>query len=350
MPAFKTFKPSVLSVFVYMIAMVIFACSAMAQPLVVFDQCHAQTAGNADWTITGGFSEMGDAAIFLGCRVQAIKKGPITGEMLKDASIFVTPEPNTKFKKSELEAIKLFVEGGGKLFLISDHEGADRNNDGWDAVMILNEMEDFTGIHFNELWFSESPITGDVIEHPITDGVIACGTWGGTSLSCTGFDAVSLLFESHGGGYIAVSTPGKGLVVAMGDSSPFDDGTGAPGNKLYDGWSNPGFTHERLCLNSLRWLLKRDNDLDNDLKAFGKLLLNSTDSEVRGIQAKLEQAINRHQKTIKKCKSDDVKTIWKEDLEHLRNLKSLLESGEYSKTAIERIRDRIAQFNILHRD
>jgi hypothetical protein len=340
-------KPALGSLFIA-VYMVVVASAALAQPVILFDNCHAQTASNADWTIYGGYSDMGDAAIFLGCKIKSADRGPITDDMLKGVSMFVTPEPNSKFKKNELAALEKFVMGGGKLFLISDHEGADRNHDGWDAVMILNEMEEFTGIHFNELWFSEHPVEGENVPHQITEGVVAGGTWGGTSMKATGHDAKSLMFESHGGGYVTISTPGKGRIVAMGDSSPYDDGTGAPGDKLYDGWNNPGFNHERLCYNSYRWLLKRDNSIDNDLKCFTKLLRNSTDKEVKDIHRRVELAINKHEKTIRKCKSPEVKATWIEDLQYLRELKSIIESGDFSRTFLDRVRDRITQFNKLH--
>jgi len=323
------------------------ATPVAAQPLVLFDNSHAQTAGNADWTISGGYSDMGDAAIFLGCRIKSHDKGPISDEALKGVNIFVTAEPNSKFIPREIAALNKFVDHGGSLFLISDHDGADRNRNGWDAVRVLNELKDFTGLLFKNLWFSEHPITGNTVEHQITEGVVAIGTWGGTSLEATGPDGQCLMFESHDGGYIAKSCVGKARIVGMGDSSPFDDGTGASGNKLYNGWGNPGFNHERLCLNSLRWLLKRDNCNDSDAKAFGKLLKNSSDKEVRTIQTKLEKAINLHGKIIKKAKGE-VKATWKEDVAHLRRLKLIIESGDYSRTAIERLSRSISRFQILH--
>ncbi|UYZ62262.1 hypothetical protein [Hymenobacter weizhouensis] len=53
----------------------------------------------------------------------------------------------------------------------------------------------------------------------------------------------------------ASSTFGTGRVVIVGDSSPADDGTGSPGNTVYDGWNeNP--SHARLHLNALLWLAK----------------------------------------------------------------------------------------------
>jgi len=321
---------------------------ACAQPVVLFDNCHGQRAANADWTIYGGYSDMADAATFLGCNVESIDNGKITKEILKDVNVFVSPEPNTRFTSSELAAIREFTEKGGSLYLISDHEGADRNHNGWDAVMVLTEMQNFTGIQFNKLWFSEHPITGTPVEHQITEGVHAVGTWGGTSLTEYAGDAQCLMFESHGGGYIAKSCYKKGRIVTMGDASPYDDGTGAPGDKLYDGWNNPGFNHERLCLNSLRWLLGRENCYDTDLKAFGKLLENSSDSGVRDIQIKIGKAILIHEKTIRKCKNNDVKRTWQEDLDHLRNLKSLTEGGTYSKTVVERLANSVNKFKKLH--
>ena len=45
---------------------------------------------------------------------------------------------------------------------------------------------------------------------------------------------------------------GTGKVVALGDSSPTDDGTGAPGDVLYNGWS--AYSHSKLLLNASLWL------------------------------------------------------------------------------------------------
>lgn len=52
--------------------------------------------------------------------------------------------------------------------------------------------------------------------------------------------------------YCLTSTYGTGKVVALGDSSPTDDGTGAPGDVLYNGWS--AYSHTRLLMNASLWL------------------------------------------------------------------------------------------------
>jgi hypothetical protein len=57
------------------------------------------------------------------------------------------------------------------------------------------------------------------------------------------------------GAIVARARYGRGRVAALGDSSPPDDGTGAPGNNLYDGWAaEANGDHARLLLNATIWL------------------------------------------------------------------------------------------------
>ncbi len=53
----------------------------------------------------------------------------------------------------------------------------------------------------------------------------------------------------------ALATFGKGRVVVIGDSSPADDGTGNPKDKLYYGWTELP-SHAALHLNASLWLAK----------------------------------------------------------------------------------------------
>lgn len=39
-----------------------------------------------------------------------------------------------------------FVQAGGGLFLISDHDVSDRNNDGYDSPMIINDLMTSNGV------------------------------------------------------------------------------------------------------------------------------------------------------------------------------------------------------------
>jgi hypothetical protein len=52
----------------------------------------------------------------------------------------------------------------------------------------------------------------------------------------------------------ASSTYGNGRVFFVGDSSPMDDGTGAPNNNLFNGWGV--YSHKNLFMNASLWLAK----------------------------------------------------------------------------------------------
>jgi hypothetical protein len=47
---------------------------------------------------------------------------------------------------------------------------------------------------------------------------------------------------------------GTGRVFLLGDSSPTDDGTGAPGNTLFNGWGV--YSHANLLVNASLWAAK----------------------------------------------------------------------------------------------
>ena len=53
---------------------------------------------------------------------------------------------------------------------------------------------------------------------------------------------------------VAYGTFGAGKFVAIGDSSPTDDGTGASGNTLFDGWNDGNGDDGQLIINASLWL------------------------------------------------------------------------------------------------
>ncbi|WP_055489321.1 hydrolase [Streptomyces sp. TP-A0356] len=268
---------------------------------VLFDNAHAETAGNADWIIstsqpdplgenpspsaetdwTGALSSWGVALQKTGnYSLKTLPSGSSLsygGSSSTDLSKFdtlVLPEPNTLFTTAEKTAIMTFVKNGGGLFMISDHTGADRNNDGYDAVKILNDLmsnnsvdsTDPFGFSVDSLNIASgypaaiSDSTDPVLHGPfgtVTKSLIANGTT--ATLKPSDNSAVKgLLYRSgssgNTGAFFLTSTFGSGRVAFWGDSSPIDDGTGQPGNKLYDGWNDPGATNAALALNATAWL------------------------------------------------------------------------------------------------
>ncbi|MFD9094457.1 hydrolase [Streptomyces collinus] len=268
---------------------------------VLFDNAHAETAGNADWIIstsqpdplgqnsspsaetdwTGALSSWGVALQKAGgYSLKTLPSGAglsYGGSSATDLSNFdtlVLPEPNTLFTTAEKTAIMTFVKNGGGLFMISDHTGADRNNDGQDAVEILNDLmtnnsvdsTDPFGFSIDSLSISSdypsaiSDSTDPVLHGSfgtVSKSLIASGTT--ATLKPADNSAVKGLlyrtgYSGNTGAFFLTSTFGSGRVAFWGDSSPIDDGTGQSGNTLYDGWNDSGATNAALALNATAWL------------------------------------------------------------------------------------------------
>jgi len=277
--------------------------SAAAVKRVLFDNSKAETAGNADWIIstsqpdplsqnanpttetswTGALSAWGVALQRTGgYSLKTLPAGNTityggSGTLdLKNFDEFVIPEPNVLFSAAEKLAIMQFVQAGGGLFLIVDHTGSDRNNDGEDSVEIANDLLTNNGvdntspfgfsIDSNDI-SSENPVaisssTDPVINGPfgtVTGSIIRDGSTQ-TLNKTANANVKGLVWRTSSsqsgttGAFFTTSTFGSGKVAVWGDSSPIDDGTGQSGNTLYDGWNDTAGTNAALALNATAWL------------------------------------------------------------------------------------------------
>ncbi|MFJ9536045.1 hydrolase [Streptomyces sp. NPDC101225] len=266
---------------------------------ILFDDGHAEEAGNADWIIstskpdplgqdsspsaetdwTGALSSWGVALQRTGdyslkTATSALTYGGSSATDLSNFDTLVLPEPNTLFTTAEKTAIMNFVKNGGGLFMISDHTGADRNNDGEDAVEILNDLMSNNSVDSTDPFgFSIDTLdvnsgypaaisdSSDPVLHgsfgTVTKSLIADGTTA-TLKPADNSSVKGLVYRSgysgNTGAFFLTSTFGSGRVAFWGDSSPIDDGTGQSGNKLYDGWNDTGATNAALALNATAWL------------------------------------------------------------------------------------------------
>jgi hypothetical protein len=270
---------------------------------VLFDNSKAETAGNADWIVstaqpdptaqnpnpstesswTGAISAWGVGLQRTGqYSLRTLPAGnTITyggGGALDLANFdeFVMPEPNSPLSAAEKSAILRFVQHGGGFFLVVDHTGSDRNNDGWDSVRIANDLMSNNGVdNTDPFGFSvdavnvsnDNPgavhdstntvlngqfgtVTGSIIRngstqtlHPADNPTVKGLVWR-TGANRSGTT----------GAFFTTSTFGAGRVAVWGDSSAVDDGTGQPGNTLFDGWDDPAGTDAALALNATAWL------------------------------------------------------------------------------------------------
>ncbi|MFE2508394.1 hydrolase [Streptomyces naganishii] len=268
---------------------------------VLFDNAHAETAGNADWIIstsqpdplgenpspsaetdwTGALSSWGVALQKTGAYSlktlpsgSSLSYGGSSSTDLSNFDTLVLPEPNTLFTSAEKTAIMNFVKNGGGLFMISDHTGSDRNNDGADSVKILNDLMSNNSVDSTDPFgFSIDALniasgypaaindSTDPVLHgsfgTVTKSLFANGTT--ATLKPSDNSAVKGLvyrtgYSGNTGAFFVTSAFGSGRVAFWGDSSPIDDGTGQAGNTLYDGWNDPGATNAALALNATAWL------------------------------------------------------------------------------------------------
>ncbi|HOO75905.1 MAG TPA: DNA-binding protein, partial [Tepiditoga sp.] len=201
---------------------------------VIFDESHGQTAGNADWTISTGFSDMGDQLASMGKGVYS-EKAEISKDVLNMFNVLVIPEPNKPFTKEEEKIITDFVKNGGKLFLIGDHGGADRNGNGWDAVKIFNNFVGEFGFTFAGDDLEEAPLE-NIYKHDITDNIKEIGVWNGSSFLLKKDNIEVLIADKENKPFLILTDYYNGKIIAIGDSSPFDDGTGTSGKMLHNGW------------------------------------------------------------------------------------------------------------------
>jgi hypothetical protein len=278
----------------------------------LFDATKYETAGNADWVIdednhvaaryptplqstitsttaetywTGALSSWGIALVKLGHQVESLPVGTAitygnssNPQDLSNYNVFVVDEPNSPFTAAEKTAMLNFVYNGGGLFMISDHNNADRNGDGWDALAVWNNFMRTNsvgnlpfGFKFDSV--NVSPNTTNILStwssNPILNGPQGAVTQVMFSAGATitiyptinsnvkGLVWTTGVSQGTTGLLCISSTYGTGRVFAIGDSSPADDGTGSPGHTLYNGWLvDAGGNHARLHLNASLWLAK----------------------------------------------------------------------------------------------
>ncbi len=272
----------------------------------LFDASQGETAGNADWVIdednstpqriptpaqsnitsstaetywTGAISAWGISLVKLGHTVETLpSSGSITygntsnAQDLSKYDVFVIDEPNIRFTAAEKVAILNFVSNGGGLLMISSHTVSDRNNDGWDSPAIWNDLMTNNTVQNNPFGFAVdlanfSQVTSNIRSNSSSDPILN-GSQGavtqmefnnGTTITLNSAVAKGLIWKSsttqnNSNVMAASSTYGNGRIFFVGDSSPMDDGTGAPNNNLFNGWSV--YSHKKLFMNASLWLAK----------------------------------------------------------------------------------------------
>jgi hypothetical protein len=198
---------------------------------------------------------------------------------LSNYKVYVVCEPNIVFTAAEKTAIMNFIKNGGGLYMISDHSVSDRNNDGWDSPKIWTDFmknntvqNDPFGIDFDTTSVTgnfsgtftnvSSNLQDSLLYGPggnVTEVLWANGTRMtlNPTLNSTVVGDVYKTSPASGNTNVLVAHAHyfKGKVAAIGDSSPFDDGTGDSNDVLYNGYfTDAAGNHQKLLINTVIWL------------------------------------------------------------------------------------------------
>ena len=252
------------------------------------------TASTAETFWEGSLSSWGIDLVKKGYEVETLPNADsITygntshAQDLSNYKVLIIDEPNIRFTLRQRNAMVNFVKNGGGLFIISDHVGSDRNNDGWDSPHIWNDVfanntvkVNPFGIKFDSLDFSGTytnlaNIPSDTCLHGPKGNVTKIKYSNGTSMTLdrtANTSVTGLIFNT---GYSNTGTTGvlfaralfgTGKIVALGDSSPPDDGTGDPNDVLYNGYTDPTISdssHQKLLVDATIWLIERNTTTTN---------------------------------------------------------------------------------------
>ncbi len=270
----------------------------VAHPLqagvVLFDWTKNETAGNADWVVDhtapvpdpgnpsgpeswdGAISTWGYALFVRGHTIRTLPPGRMltygTGDSLdlSRVDLLILPEPQNPLSAAEVQAVLDFLQSGGGLIFLADHYASDRDRDGWDSPRIWNAaFESVLGVHAHvrgERYNNFSGQTSNfnpsaaVVQGPVGP-VNRIAFHAGTVFSFRPDPAIWGVAWVEGkprGNTLATvvcGVYGRGRFCVVGDSSPADDGTGDPGDRLYDGWNE--LDDGVLLLNMSFWAMRR---------------------------------------------------------------------------------------------
>jgi hypothetical protein len=240
------------------------------------------TASTAESYWTGALSHWGVDLVNQGFTVESL---PYTGSITYGSSsnpqdlshykVFIMCEPNTFLTSAEKTALLNFVQNGGGLYMISDHNGSDRNFDGWDSPHIwmdfAHTINNVFGVIADTVTVSPTQtnlptLPNDSCLHGPLGSVTGIKYHSGTTFTI--YPAVNphvtaIAYNAGISGNVGVlaghSRYGRGKVAFLGDSSPCDDGSGNSNSTLSNSYTaDLSSSHRKLLVNTTIWLAAND--------------------------------------------------------------------------------------------
>jgi hypothetical protein len=178
----------------------------------------------------------------------------ITSEVLSGFGVFLMLRPSEDLTSAEVEAIRLFVEKGGGLWVLEDSASSIKSNSiasQFGVTFNADTVNDEVDYSSSRLWW---PNIRKLEPHAITEGVGSFVYYGGCSLNVV--SPASVIATGGANAYsdmyiyeiyppvLAVAEAGSGRAVFIGDMS-------ALRISKYDGLSDE---HKQLLANIVEWL------------------------------------------------------------------------------------------------
>ena len=232
---------------------------------------------------TGALSSWGIDLVNKGYTVESL---PYTGSItygntsnaqdLKNYKVFVMCEPNTRLTATEKTALVQFIQNGGGLYMIIDHNGSDRNFDGWDSPHIMLDWLSTVGNLFGVTpdtvtvspTISSFPnLPNDSCLHGPMGSPTGIKYHSGTTFTISPSANSSVVAVAYSSGISGNNNVlagharyGRGKIAFLGDSSPCDDGTGNPNSTLSNSYTaDVSGSHRKLLMNTTIWLAAQDS-------------------------------------------------------------------------------------------
>ncbi|MBS1766368.1 MAG: PKD domain-containing protein [Acidobacteria bacterium] len=282
------------------------------------DPSPANPAVETDWN--GGISCLAFDLLKKGYTVQTLPAsgGRITfhdstnAQDLSNYAVYVIPECYRLFTAAEKQAIVAFVQAGGGLYMMGNHDGATRvtssHPGSTDAFHVFNDLlaNEASGFGFTyvdghgpsdsnanttttAITAGTSPMEQAIVHGP--NGLVTAMDFHSFAyINITGSNpATKWIVQTQVSGdpstdyFMVATTYGAGRVVAIGDSSPSDDGTTTTsGKSLIDGYHSN--SNKAEILNSVDWLAGASSSTSNTVTASittpsGNVTLNSGASQ-----------------------------------------------------------------------
>ncbi len=189
--------------------------------------------------------------------------------------VLVVCEPSRRLSAADKSAIIRFVQAGGGLLAVANHDGADRDANGYSAPRAFNDLFDDNPLAADPFGFRFDAIDVEIgtpltripnPTHPVIGGPFGTVSRIGLYQGCT----AHLTTGSGGTGLIQLDNAsdersalvagavevGPGRVVFVTDSALAGDGSDSHGTLQpnHDSWHDPALHHRALFLNAVAWL------------------------------------------------------------------------------------------------